>query len=538
MDRSSLIIILIFLLNISTEIYSQGLFVQYNHPIYSFLESMEAQGLIHNFSNQSKPLQRSKIAEYLSIIFDKRFELSKMDRELLTYFVEEFYYDITGRLDKYQILISKEKFNLGSDKEKFIYAYSDRDEFSFFLKSHLNFSSLQIKNEKPAQLSELGVRLYGSFKNVLGYEIDGKNGLVFGSKSTALQLHELSYNYKLNEREENRFFDKAYGYVMLEFPHINLSIGKNRRTIGHGINKLILSDYSPEFDRIDLNLHYKAFEFNFSHGWLQKLSSLSGGFFNQKYFAHHRLSFSPVKILEIGIGESVIYTRTSPELSYLNPFNFYKSVEHQLQDQDNALLYFDFEIIPIKGSRLYSTFLIDDIDFSKIGMKWHGNKTALNIGYKIYYQIFDYPVDLQMEYTRIEPYTFTHRIDELSYTNFNLPLATDQPPNSYRIDFLISSDLSPYLNFKTHYSFTKWGKNYIQNGKLVNVGGSIHFGKQETDQDTVNFLDGKIERINSLGIDLTYEIIRNIKLNSSVSYSVFSSGSSSLILLIGLISFL
>lgn len=538
MERSSLIIIALFLFNISTEIYSQGLFVQYNHPVYSFLESMEAQGLIQNFSNQSKPLQRSKIAEYLSIILDRRFELGKMDRELLTYFVEEFYYDITGRLDKYQILISRDKYNLGSDKEKFIYAYSDKDEFSFFLKSHFNFSSLQIKNEKPAQLFELGGRLYGSFKNLLGFEIDGKNGLVFGSKSTALQLHELSYNYKLNEREENRFFDKAYGYVMLEFPNINLSIGKNRKTIGHGINKLILSDYSPEFDKVDLNLYYKAFEFNFSHGWLQKLPSLSGGYLNQRYFAHHRLSFSPVNILEIGIGEAVIYTRTSPELSYLNPFNFYKSVEHQLQDQDNTLLYFDFEIIPIKGSRLYSTFLIDDIDFSKIGKKWHGNKTAINIGYKIYHQIFDYPVDLQMEYTRIEPYTFTHRIDDLSYTNFNLPLATDQPPNSYRYDFLISSDLSPYLNIKTHYSFTKWGRNFIQNGKLVNVGGNILFGKQETDQDTVNFLDGKIEKINSFGFDLSYEFIRNIKLISSVSYSVFSSGSSSLILLIGLISFL
>lgn len=536
MERSKINLIIIFILLVSAKIYAQGLFVHYEHPVYTFLERMEANRLIENFNNELKPLMRSKIVDYLSEIYDKRFNLIETDREFLNYFINEFYFDITGQLDRYEILFGSEKYSPLMNKEKFIYAYAD-DDFSLFVKSHFNISSISTNEQKPAQLLEGGGRIYGSLKKSLGFEIDGKNGYVFGNKSSALRLHDLSYNFKLNEKSENRFFDRSYGYISFEIPNFYLSIGKNRQTIGYGINKLVLSDFSPEFDKINMNINYKSFTFDFTHGWLQNSKNSSDTSLLPKYFVHHRISFS-LKSLRIGIGESVIYVRTSPELSYLNPFNFYKSVEHQLQDRDNALLYLDLELLPFRNIRFYSTFLIDDIDFSKVGKHWYGNKTAFNLGTRFYSKFNLTPIDFQLEYTRIEPYTFTHRLENLNYINFNLPLATDQPPNSYQFDFAINVDFSPRFNIFSNLSYTKWGKNYSTNEGFVNVGGDINTGKQINDLDTVTFLAGKIETICKLNLKMTYEIVKNVKINASLYSSKFSSGPSSLILLIGLISFL
>lgn len=538
MERSKIRLILFLILVSTFKIYSQGLFVDYNHPIYPFLERMEVLGLIENYTNEIKPLPRSKVTEYLSKIFDKRFSLDKVDRDFLNYFIDEFYFDLTGKLDRYDILLTSNQYSILSAREKFVYAYNDKNEFSLFVKSYFNISSVNYNKQRPAELFDGGGRIYGNFKNILGFELDGKNGIVFGSKSTALQLHELSYNFKLNEKPESRFFDRSYGYISLELPNISLSIGKNRQIIGYGINRLILSDYSPNFEKITFHFNYKSFNFNFTHGWLQNSKTNTDSLQLQRYFVHHRIAFSPSKNFRIGIGEAVIYRRTSPELSYLNPFNFYKSVEHQLQDRDNSLMYFDFELLPIKNFQIYSTFVIDDIDFGKIGKHWYGNKTAINLGTKFYQTIREFPFALQFEYTRIEPYTFTHRFKDNAYINFDLPLTTEQQPNSYRFDFAINLLFSPQFQVGMNYSLTKWGKNYFENGKFVNVGGDILFGKQNQDSDLVYFLDGKIETIHSLNLTMTYEFIRNIKINSELHFKKFSSGSSSLILLIGLISFL
>lgn len=533
MERNKIILLLVFWTNL---LFGQGLFVQYQHPVYSFLERMEAGGLITNYSNESKPIQRTKIVHYLEQIFDYRDKLNETDKKFLDYFIKEFFYDLTGRLDRYNILFSKESYEFFDDREKFIYAYSSRDEFSLFVKSHINFSSISYRNQPSAATIEAGGRFYGSVSNFLGFELDATNGIVTGSKQTALKLHDLSYNFKLNEKPESKFYDKSYGYISVEFPYISLKIGRDRKIIGYGLNKLILSDYPPEFDLISFDINYKAFSFEYFHGWLKK--SFPNPEINNKYFAHHRIAFSPSKNFKLGAGESIIYLRPSVQIDYLNPFNFYKSIEHQLQDQDNALLYFDAEFFPIKNLRIYTTFLIDDIDFAQIGKNWFGNKTALNIGTELYYPFLDLPLHFGIEYTRIEPYTFTHHLQDRNYTNSIYSLSTDQPPNSYKLNFKAEYSPSPWFNFSVNYSFTKWGKNYYENGELINVGGDINLGKRENDSELVKFLNGKLETINSLDILSTFEFIRNIKLTSRFNFLTNSSHSNTLFFSIGLISFL
>ncbi len=546
MERSKIKFFIFILLLFAYSLKAQGLYVNSNHPVYVYLERMEAAGFIENYQNETKPILRSKIVDYLTKIFNRRFELNPTDRKYLNYFIEEFYVDIAGTFEKYDILLSGKRYDPVGDREKFIYAYNDTPNLLFFVKAHLNSGVIYAKNKPLSKFVEGGGRFFGSLSQLIGFEFDARNGFIFGDKSSALSIHELSYNFKLNEKPNSKFFDRAYGYLSFETPNFDFKIGRDRKLLGYGYNKLILSDYPPIFEAINFDMHYKSFSFEYLHGWLQKQSenpNHSNDSFDidpleRKYFAYHRISFSPFNGLRFGLGEAVIYLKTSPQLEYLNPLNFYKSMEHQLGDRDNALLFFDFEILPIKNFRLYSTFLIDDIDFAKIGTGWFGNKTAFNIGLNLYNVFSEFPLNFLIEYTRIEPYTFTHNLYERNYTNLGYSLSTDQPPNSYRIDYGINITTDPKFDLVTVFSFTKWGKNFTVNNQFVNVGGDIQIGKRPEDSEYVSFLDGEIETINELKIFAYYELVRNIKLSTMFNYKNFSSQTPYLILSIGLISFL
>ncbi|MGB9664171.1 MAG: hypothetical protein ACPL25_04510 [Ignavibacteria bacterium] len=546
MERSEIKFLIIVFLVSFYSLKAQGLYVNSNHPVYNFLEKMEAAGLIEDYQNESKPILRSKVVDYLSKIFNRRFELNSTDRRFLNYFIDEFYIDIGGTLDRYEILFSDKSYNPFSNKEKFVYAYNDQSNLTLFVKAHLNFGIYSSRDEHPSKSIEGGGRFYGSLSRLIGFEFDAKNGVVIGNKKNALKIHELSYNFKLNENPESKFFDRSYGYLSFETPYFDFKLGRDRKLFGYGYNKLILSDYPPIFEAINFNMHYKNFSFEYLHSWLQKQSE-NPNYQNtqndvdpleQKYFAFHRIAFSPIKNLKFGVGESVIYLRTSPQLEYLNPLNFYKSMEHQLGDKDNALLFFDLEMLPIKNIRLYFTFVIDDIDFAKIGTGWYGNKTAFNIGMNLYNRVSNLPINFLLEYTRIEPYTFTHNFYERSYTNLGYSLSTDQPPNSYRFDLGINFEPDPKFDFVAVYSLTKWGKNFTDNNHFFNVGGELHLGKRVEDPDYISFLDGKIETINELKVSAFYELVRDIKISTMFNYKKFSSQTSYLILSIGLISFL
>ena len=134
--------------------------------------------------------------------------------------------------------------------------------------------------------------------------------------------------------------------------------------------------------------------------------------------------------MQLGLGEIVIYANRSIDLSYLNPFAFYKSVEHANQDRDNSILFFDLANNSIEGLKFYSTIMLDDIDFGKLGTGWYGNQILLNLGlYSANFYKY-IPLEISLQYLRIDPYVFTHRILESNYTNLGFGLGADIPPNS------------------------------------------------------------------------------------------------------------
>jgi hypothetical protein len=62
-------------------------------------------------------------------------------------------------------------------------------------------------------------------------------------------------------------------------------------------------------------------------------------FYGDKFLVYHRIGFNINRHFNFGVGEFIIYGRRGIDLSYLNPFAFYKSIEHSNRDRDNSMLF-------------------------------------------------------------------------------------------------------------------------------------------------------------------------------------------------------
>jgi hypothetical protein len=520
---------------------AQAEYVDAKNPVYDFLERMETLKLIENYNPFEIPKSRDEIGDYLKEVIANEHKLDMVDRKILRDLKTEFEYEIYGTLDSSESLIGGSSYNLFDQNERYLYFYDDPGKANIFINLitegeliHRNSTSLDVNSF--SSLGYYGGEIRGTLLNKFGFFIKGYQGQVFGNRETARLKKEVAYNYKYNLEPDEGYFDETSGYVSADFDLLRLKFGRDRLKIGHGVMKPLLSDNSPMFDYLSLNLRYKFFSFFYFHGKLignsfYAFDDVTGGenIVEEKYIGYHRMAFDLSNSVSLGAGEVIIYGDRGIDLSYLNPFAFYKSVEHSNQDRDNSLLFFDLNTKPAKGLKVFGTLLIDDISFGKIGSGWWGNQTLLHTG--IYssnlYKIA--PVDFNMEYIRVEPYTFTHRFERNSYTNNGYNLGSDIQPNSELFFSQINYRFNHRLSFTVSYRYTVHGANPVNSdGSVkVNVGGNINFGHRVDDSESVNFLDGDIEYLRDFSALFLYEPfnqmffkIRFSYLNNSLQNSV------------------
>jgi len=205
-----------------------------------------------------------------------------------------------------------------------------------------------------------------------------------------------------------------------------------------------------------------------------------------------------------------IYQRASPEFAYLNPINFYKSAEHSLGDRDNSFLNFDLELFPFAGYKMYGTWLIDDIDFSKIGTGWWGNEFGWQGGVYAAGPLGFSDLDVDVEYARLEPYVYSNRTVGIDYTQSSIGLGHHLDPNSDEWRTELSYRPLSSLRMWLSYARDRHGENIIQNGQVVkNVGGSVLEGHRAGDSDVAAFLDGNLVTTDQFRFRAAFEPVTN-----------------------------
>ncbi len=494
--------------------------VPISNPVYEFLDRLGVKGILPLYSNVMIPLSRKEVAEDLVKATSKKDQLTDAERGYLDKYRREFAHEIDPAHDDATALFRDGPRDFLSNKEKYLYTYADSDVTAYvqFLGSlEYRTANGDSYGTTHASLETIGGRIRGTVKNRLGYYLQGTNGELHGDREFALSDPRLRSNVKFNNLY-SPYFDFTEAYLRADLSWFNVEFGREYNQIGTGYSdRLLLSDNAPVFDFIKLDAQYKSLRFVFLHGSLVPDSAVFPGLVQDepagvsKYLAIHRLQLSLFDRLNVGVAEMIIYQRFSPEFGYLNPVVFYKSVEHSLRDRDNAFLSFDAEIFPIDGYKLYGTWLIDDIDFSKLGTGWWGNEfgwqggvTAADVG-----GIPD--VDAVAEYTRIEPYVYSNRTSGDDFTNNNTSLGHHLAPNSDEWFLQIGWRPEPSLRAWLAYRYTRHGDNIIENGLVVrNVGGDVLAGHRSTDSDIADFLDGNRTRYDDVQLKAAWEPIRSL----------------------------
>lgn len=238
---------------------------------------------------------------------------------------------------------------------------------------------------------------------------------------------------------QSEIFDIKNGYDFLNgqgymgwnlTKHVGMQFGYGQNVIGNGIRSLLLSDFGNNY--LNLKINWRVWRFHYQNIFAE-LAGVSARaipgdrLVPKKYMAAHYLSFRPTRNIELGIFESIIFSRQDHfEFQYLNPFILYRLAEHGLGSPDNVLIGFDGKWNLFKSVQLYGQVSLDEFLFKELFIErrgWWANKYGIQAGIKYINALGIDHLDLQVEFNTVRPYTYTHRDSLTAYTHYNQPLA-------------------------------------------------------------------------------------------------------------------
>jgi len=510
--KHSFLLTVTLLLFITVSLFGQAETVPVGHPVYQFLKRMEVRGYIVRFHDAVLPVSRSRVAAFLVDLCQKRDQLSEAEEEFLREFLREFGFDITGSLDGYTALIdsvSPERYSLSDNRERFLYARAD-SMLSVFASGLLLFDARGIRGDDlgttSSEFIQFGFRVRGTLLGNLGIMAQATNAQLWGSRPLLLKDPRISQSYVV-QQEGARNFDFAEGYARYDAHGVSVELGRERVLWGTGYDqKMVLAGNVRTFDFIRAGIEYRSLQYTFLHGWLLgrpghlefRLPFDTAAVFVEptaanKYFAGHRLEFSFPGLLDIGAQEMVVYSNRGVDLAYLNPFLLIESAQRSREERDNVQWAFDVQVHAITGVELSGTLLFDDFNFSELFTNAWRNRFGFQLGAYAVDPLSIRNTSLVLEYTRIEPFVFSHdRSREGDFGSLGVLLGPRIGPNADswfgRIDVLPEWNL--ILSFAV--ALERRGENVVDaTGVLIrNVGGDFLQPHRATDSPTKKFLDG------------------------------------------------
>ena len=503
------------------------------HSVYLFLKRMQLEGNVDGYNPSNIPVSRDEIADYLQVL--KGIKMSSTDNKLLEDFLIEFSYDINKNLNNSVSLISdfKGKNIFDNNKQKYLYAYSDADK-SLFIDINGNISHRGSSGDSlgtnSITLGEAGFRLRGTLFNSVGFYLRASNGEKIAGenkdrKFAAVTDPRLKGNWRFNTQGKN--FDTYEGYLryQTETRWLALTVGREALYQGNGyIDRLYLSNNTVPFDFIKLDLAGGMFRYTFFYGSL-KGDSL-GKEIRYKNIASHKVDLILSNKFRVGFWESVTISDNPFSFTFLNPVSFITSADLNTgsitSDNNNALMGFDFEVVPVKNLAFQGSLMIDDLKLStlfKNELETDVNKFGYQAGI-IWNNAFTVPtLTAAIEYTRLDPFLYSHWTNKSQYTHWNMPLGHSMQPNSDQI--AVKFTYFPYhrLRFDISYLHQRHAEGLFHDtaGNVVkNFGGDINRGGGVREK----FLDGKRIDTDMLTFNAIWEPIKQYYIEIKYVYKL------------------
>ncbi len=485
--KYKLITILILFILIAN-IHAQSVNVPLTHWAYNFLERLEARGFFPSLLLRAKPISRHDLAGLLVQIEknknEKKMRLSKSELELMDQLKGEFHEELA----EHSLPIQKKFY-----ERHFLKWDEDDNKFRIDLDFAQRFETYRgerYDSTRRISHTTAGAIIRGNLSHGLAFYLHFKNTLVRG-EGIKQENFNPQFGLPVVTSGENAFRDDAIAYFIWQMPWFDFEFGRDQAQWGPGFGgSLLLSRFNPPFDLLKIRAQFNRFYFTSLHG---KLTSNIGN----KYLAAHRLEFRASNWLCFAGSESVIYGNRQMEFSYINPIMPYHIAEHHLGDRDNNMMAFEMTLFPVCGLKFYSELLLDDFTLAENPFTYYGNKFAFQTGYFWVNPLGLANLAFRTEYTRIEPYVYTHYEPINVYQNYNQSIGHWLGPNSDQL-----------------YCETEWLINRELNVKILaerlrHGAGNINTPHKKEDGRHKSFLAGVVETKWRLGFDITDQIMRD-----------------------------
>jgi hypothetical protein len=323
--------------------------------------------------------------------------------------------------------------------------------------------------------------------------------------------------FKYSEDDNLIFMDNISGRLTYrgKGDFWSLSLGRGKYQIGSNINGSIIlnnncNDYGYISSKIDLNKFYVSF----LHASLipDSTNVSNDNIFADKYLAIHKFGWTPTENFELFWGEEVIYANRSIDVNYLIPQVFWRAVEHNLNDRDNALIFMGMNWSPVEDHILYFNFLLDEFKRSEIFSNWWGNKYAFQLGGSFLFSKL-HEGSFNLEFTAVRPWLYTHFILENKFSHSDRPLGFPDGSNLIQFSSEFNYNIRRNLNLNVKTSYTRQGS----------VGNSYTINYNSRPSDKADWLEGDITDNFKISPILTWQFMYHHNLKAGLLVSSESS---------------
>ncbi|HKJ82153.1 MAG TPA: capsule assembly Wzi family protein [Ignavibacteriaceae bacterium] len=528
-----------FFLLLTTYSFSQTVYEPISHDdIYKFLDRMAQKGLIV-FKDNIRPVSRKYIAERLNQIKiqNSKFKiqnLTELEREELEFYLKDY------GMESSEFKVQGSKFDENSTFNIQHSTLAGKDQYDRWRLFSYSSDLLKVnvspilgiemgKNDGAKQTHTWnGVSLYGYLTDKIGFSFNFRDNDESGDKIDRAKRFTPQTGGVVNKSSNNSIqYSEVHANISTDWSWGEVTIGKDFLNWGYGESGLlVLSDKAPSFPFIRLDLHpTKWLRFNYIHAWLSSdvidsvasyptyRAGVTRDVFRNKYLASHTLTLTPLKGLDVSLGESIVYS-DKLEISYLMPIMFFRLADHYLSNGNNdagSNSQFFLGVSSrnhIKNTHLYGTWFIDEFTLSGV---FDSQKRRNQFGFTLGASVTDLPIDnmtLTAEYTRINPFVYSHYIPTQTYESSSYLMGHWM---GYNADLIYGS-----LNYRFMRGLqaTVWAEHIRKGGAGI--------VDQQYQQPQPPFLFGLRTNYTYLGFDVKYEIMHELFLRGKYQSSLIS----------------
>lgn len=422
-----------------------------NNSVYEFIDELANAGLVE-LNSSVKPYSRNQISNMLQAASLQKDQLNRRQQAELEFYLKDF---------------GKELHPDKNFDRRFDFIYYRDSLFTATLNPLLGVNSFYSNGEIA----------YRRWVGAEAWSYMGKGFALYASLRDYAESNRLAEATYLNHYQGGGYKRKADGGEFSEmrggatwsWGWGTVGVVKDHVEWGSGYNGTnILYSRAPSFTMLKLNLKpARWFELNFIHGWLvsqvidsSRTYTYAGAprnIFHPKYIAANFFTFTPVRMLNLSFGNSIIYSDLDVHPAYLTPVFFFKSIDHHLNGMSNytgqnSQMFMDISSRQVKNLHLYFSLFLDEIAISRMfDEERHSNFFSIKTGFRL----SNFPLQnviLTAEYSRTNPQVYEHIIETTTFESNRYNLGYYLRENSQ--DFFASVAVKPYRTFRAEISFT------------------------------------------------------------------------------------